>query len=315
MADLPGLNATDVAYNISDSRREAMVEGMQILRSILDDLMSTGLASAAAQPISYWRDLSDRMIDCKLRGVANKLDAIGLLIQSDADWPQKVLARIASLYLLTTSFDRVEEFPPALRAEIYSACGINASRKALSQLPGLKDHWLMIREFDGNNEKVNYRTTWFLGLQSGQVGYLMDYAYGFGEFEYYFQHWSVLDAEIVFYPGAHPRRILMKEGYSRLETSPPIQAPRGLLNLNAMQEFWEHALASSPWIDSVPFIIENIRVVMHNEAYYLTDETGQIVPMHHGGYRLEDTFTKTLRSPGTMIGELRSDGITPFAIW
>jgi hypothetical protein len=259
-----------------ERRMAQMAAGLAELESWLLDLFRQGLATLEGQASSYFNDLAARMVDAKLGTLARRIRQLPSLM-AEADWHEKLLAEIGDIYLLLRAFQRLDTLPEPAQDDLLSLAGVNLKKEDVLSQTGIQDHWLVagqtLEEEDAN---LLARRTWLIGADSGKTALLLDFSWGGAGFETAFKLGTVLRAEVVFYPSAHPQRALLK---SFEYSSEPFSLRNGHPSLAAFANAYADGLAENPWLGRFPTFLEGVVPVFHQKNFVLVDADRRQLPL------------------------------------
>ena len=293
-----------------------MSDGFSVLRQWLVDLMAQGLSQAAVQPVTFWENMAARMVDAKLPGPARTLRSIPELVANDSDWPEKVLGHLGSLYLLTTSFDRLHDLPEGLQTELLHACGVKFTSKTLEPLPGVTDSWLVLSEREMNStEDLRYKVTWMLGHHTGRIGVVLEFAYGYQDFKKRWRKDTAYQGEAVFYPSARPRRMAFKGEVHQEKAPETVPPPSCLESVEALKHHWNEALATGPWMTAIPVAVKGCIIRASKERFWLKDHHNRSIELVGDSDRLWTAFAHGYGRPVTLLAEANEHGLAPVGVW
>lgn len=267
---------------LAEKRREArakrhyqMADGLAELESWLTDLLRQGLASLEGQSNSYWQELSGRMVDAKLPGIARRIRQFPALMEQP-DWHEQLLAEIGDIWLIVRGFANMEHLPEGLQDDLLSVAGVNFKKAEVLAGPGLSDHWLVAGQTESEEENLLARRVWLVGEKSKQNVLLLDFSWGGAEFDTSWKLGTVVEGEVAFYPSAFPQRILFKD--FKL-TDRPFDLANGFATLEKMAEGYAQALAANPWLGQFPAFLQEVVPVYFSEKFYLVDTEGRQLPL------------------------------------
>ncbi len=259
-----------------ERRMAQMAAGLAELESWLLDLFRQGLATLEGQASSYFNDLAARMVDAKLGTLARRIRQLPALI-AEANWHEKLLAELGDIYLLLRAFQRLEQLPEPLQDDLLSLAGVNLKKEVVLAQPGVSDNWLVAGQTE-EEEDANLlaRRTWLIGEKTGKTVLLLDFSWGGAGFEVSFKPGTVLRAEVVFYPSAHPQRALLQ---SFEYSNEPFSLRNGHVSLAAFANAYAGALAENPWLGRFPAFLEGVVPVFHQKNFVLVDALRKQLPL------------------------------------
>lgn len=257
-----------------DQRLERMLAGSRDLERWLLDLIRQGLAQTQVQPPQFWEDMAARLVDAQLGGLARRLRALQLLA-GEADWPEKMLGELGELYLLTRSFDRLEELPPPLQREILNVAGLSVRKEELETQKSVSDDWLVAGKQQGAEENLRFQRTYLLGAKSRRTALVLEFVWGNNAFEISWPVGAAFNADLVFYPGSYPLRAQVRQYQSR---PGPINLPGGFTNFEAFTQAYAKALAANPWLHAFPAALDRALPVIDGGNLLLIDSNRRQLP-------------------------------------
>ena len=316
--ETPSSRSPEADLALSEKRKQnrekrllQMSAGLAELENWLLDLFRQGLATLEGQADTYFNDLAARMVDAKLGTLARRIRQLPLLMNA-ADWHEKILAELGEIYLLLRAFQRLETLPEPLQDDLLSLAGVNFKKEDILSLEAVPDHWLVA----GQTEEVEdgnllARRTWLIGEATGKVALLLDFSWGGQAFETTFRLGTVLRAEVVFYPSAHPQRaVLKKHEYSEAAFS----LRNGHTTLTAFADAYAGALAENPWLGKFPAFLEGVAPIFHQKKFVLVDPQRKQLPLDADddlGWKL---LALSCGRPIGVFGTWAGEAFTPLSV-
>lgn len=240
--------------------------GILELERWLEDLLQVGLAVALARDVAFWEEFAARMVNAKLGGIARRIRIFKTWLHTD-DAHERLLCELGELYLFVKAFQQLETLPPDLQQEILTTAGATIKKEKVLQQEHIENQWLVIGQTEGKEDDIRFRRTWLQGVNTHQIALLLDFAFRFAPFEVNWIVGSLLQATVVYYPGAYLQRAIVKD-FAIIHQA---------VELSAYAD-WEvflrqsaDALAQNPWLFSFAGLVENIVPVLQNEQFFLMD--------------------------------------------
>jgi hypothetical protein len=256
--------------------REAKVrDGMQALAQWLRDLVRGGIGAEEVRRPETWEAISARLWDAQAQGVARQLTAIGNMLQREPNWSPRLLEAIGRLHLLAESYMRLDELPLDQQADLRTAVGFTEKQAELLQQDGTLDLWLALgRRTELNEERLLVQRTWLLGLQTGKIALLLDYAHPtLGKpLDRSFPPATWLQTACVYFPSAYPLRALAKNRESAVASLTDL--PHSHRTLRAAFAAYADALSANPWLERFPMLVAQLVPFYENGALALADSDG-----------------------------------------
>lgn len=261
-----------------EKRQKLMNQGLAELELRLIDIIERGLADTNALGYDLWEDTAARLTDAKLPGLAKQIR-----ISGQQEMPhQQQLQLLASFQLAIRSWKNRNQLDLPQQQELYKLLGVNTKKEDLLQQTSQKDHWLVMGQIEGMEERLRYRRVWLRGQKSQRFILLLDYAFGDQAFERAWPLASAWEGEAFSYPGSYLQRAIFpyprpsKQIYDKL---------KGYDNFAAMRRNYQKALGLQPWLQNYPVYIHQLQPLSEQSRFYLLDAQGQALPV------IEDTPT------------------------
>lgn len=262
-----------------EKRHFAMAAGLAELESWLTDLLRQGLASLEARSEEYWMELSQRMTDAKLKGIARRMRQFPALMREE-DWHEKLLAEIGDIYLIVKGFRTMGRpdcpLGGGLQDDLLGVAGVNFRKAEVLEGDTLSDHWLVAGQTRTEEENLLARRVWFVGEKSGKNVLLLDFSFGGAEFETNWKLGTVVEGEVAFYPSAFPQRVLFKTFQL---ANRPFDLSNGFSTLKKFAEGYAQSLAENPWLGQFPAFLQEVAPVFHEKKFYLVDSEKNQLPL------------------------------------
>lgn len=282
-SDAPSVRSIEAESALAKQRKQnrekrmfQMAAGLAELESWLLDLFRQGLATLEGQASSYFNDLAARMVDAKLGTLARRIRQLPVLM-TETNWHEKLLAEIGDIYLLLRAFQKLDTLPEPLQDDLLSLAGVNLKKEDLLTQTGVPDNWLVAGQtLEDDDANLLARRIWLIGEKTGKKALLLDFAWGGAGFETSFKLGTVLQAEVIFYPSAHPQRALLKKfEYS----NEPFLLRNGYPNLTAFANAYATALGENPWLGRFPAFLEGGVPIFHQKEFVLVDSERKQLPL------------------------------------
>ncbi|WP_119320778.1 SWIM zinc finger family protein [Capsulimonas corticalis] len=297
------------------AQRDAKVAGgVQELDRWLRDLVRGGLAEIASRPYSYWDTPAKRMVDAQAPGLARMVRDMAGVPATGAGWRERLLERLGRLHLLLQGYGRLESLPAETQADIKAAMGFTVAQEQVLAETGVTDRWFVAAQRVEEEDTLRVQRTWLWGSQSGALALILNFAHASQPLDVSLVSGSVLDADLVFFPGAVPLRALVK---TRRDAVPSLSdiPEHGHRTIHAATAAYAAALARSPWLDRYPFALREVCLSPGDERWEVQDAAGQALPIAAAftqGWRL---LGVTGGRPVTVWGEWNGLAFLPLSVW
>jgi hypothetical protein len=261
----------------AERRDNRVQDGLAALQVWLEDLVRNGLARLPGEGPAIWEQQAARLVDAQAPGLAARLRALADLPGRTGDWPQQLLEELGRLSLAVRAYERIDQLAPALQQVVRQYIGFTVREdEVLVSGEAVRDRWQVIGQTRRDDERVRVQRTWLMGQASGRAALLLQFAVGNQPFEAAWLPGSAFEAELVFWPGAHNLRAVLR---SKAEPAPAPQAFWGACGVTELLARHAAALASQPWVDSLPVVLREVVPVCQPSGWRVADAAGQALPV------------------------------------
>jgi hypothetical protein len=272
------------AQRRAETRRQRILEGLDVLERWMCDIVGNGMAGLELQPHAFWEQQAARLVDAQAPGLAGRVRRLAGIPRSGAGWPERLLGELGRLELLIHAFRRLDDLDPALQHDVRQLVGLPLSTEEVAaQGEHEVDDWTMLGqsvEADGN---LRAQRTWLVGLSTHRTALVLQFAPGMQPFPPVASINAVQRMELHFWPGAYPLRARIDrrlgETY-RLDERRP-----GHATIEEFLRFVAGALARNPWLDRFLAVLHDVvPLVGEGGDWSVRDTTGAGLPLAGRGY-------------------------------
>ncbi|WP_151477096.1 SWIM zinc finger family protein [Streptomyces albicerus] len=311
-AGSPSSGDPEAARRRAERRAEKITAGAAELEQRLADLLRGGLAAAEQAGYGLWEETAARMVDAQAPGLAGRVRELGAIPSSGPGWPVRLLEECALLHLLDQGWLRRERLPDGLAATVRSRIGLSGSADG----PPVRDHWLVLAQYDTADSRLTTRRIWLHGAESGRTALLLSYGAAGRAPELALPVGLALDAEVSAYPGAGQLRVALGEQFT--PPAPVPLRPPGVSVARAAAQYGE-ALRDDPWLDSHPVTLGRVIPTPDGDSWQLADADGELAlpltPAAQSRSGLWRLVALSGGTPVTVFGECGHRGFTPLTAW
>src|SRR5258706_2446575 len=309
----PDVPPSAAQFKRVEKRRAQMMNGLDQLDLWLNDLVRNGLASVETQPARFWEGQAAQMVDAQVPGIASWLRRIAAIPNASPDWPEKLLAELGKLALLTHAFRLHEQAESPLQADIRQLVGWTIDQEEINAHGEVvTDDWLILGQRINDVEKVREQRTWMLGAQTRRAAMVLQFAFGQTPFPEVFPLGSHQLAELVFWPGAAPQRARVKERRGKIQ---PVQAIlQGADTIEAFLQSVAAKLALQPWQERFLCVLQDATPICSDKGqrWYVRDKTGAVLPLSKGDHWQLLALSGGL--PVDFVGEWNGETLFPLGV-
>lgn len=315
-ADARGSADPGAARRRAERRAERVTVGAEELEQRLADLLRGGLAAAGQAGYGLWEETAARMVDAQAQGLAARVRELGALPDTGPGRPVRLLEECALLHLLARAWLRRDRLPEGLAATVRSRVGLPASADG----PPVRDHWLVLAQYDTPDSRLTTRRIWLYGTGSGRTALLLSYGAAGRAPELALPAGLALDAELSAYPGGGQPRAALGERFA--PPAPTTVRPPGITTARALARYGE-ALRDDPWLESVPVTLDRVIPAPdgggNGGGWQLADaDEDAALPLSPAALSRPGLWRLVALSGGAPVrvfGECGHQGFTPLAAW
>jgi hypothetical protein len=270
----------------AEKRLARVLAGLDGLELWLGDLVRTGVASVPAGD-GVWSAQAARLVDAQAPGLASRVRRLGFLPRTGADWGERFADGLGRLALLVQAMRRLDALDAPLAADVRSAVGWTLERDEVTATgERVDDQWAIVGQLVEDDDRFRVQRSWLRGLRTGRDALVLQFAAGPARFPEALLPGLVLDAELAFWPGAHPLRALVCE--RRGEMKPLTAWPGSAGGIDALLDAHAQALGRQPWIERFPAVLGGVVPALDGDAaaerFRVIDRDGRVVPLAGTGH-------------------------------
>ncbi|MER5360465.1 SWIM zinc finger family protein [Streptomyces sp. NPDC002785] len=302
----------EAARRRAERRAERITGGAQELEQRLTDLLRGGLAAADQSGYGLWEETAARMVDAQAPGLAARVRELGSIPASGPGWPVRLLEECALLHLLDSAWLGIDRLPEPLAATVRTRVGLTAPAEG----PPVRDHWLVLAQYDTPDGKIVTRRIWLYGRDSGRTALLLSFGAAGRSPGLALPVGVTIDAEITPCPGAGQLRAELGGQFG--VPSPTGTPPPGGTAAAAIGAYG-NALRDDPWLDAWPVTLREVIPVPSEDGWQLVDAAGDAALPIAAAALSRPGLWKLVAlsggSPVTVFGECGHGGFDPLAAW
>ncbi|MEV8389542.1 MULTISPECIES: SWIM zinc finger family protein [unclassified Streptomyces] len=303
----------EAARRRAERRATRISAGASELDQRLTDLLRGGLASAEQSGYGLWEETAARMVDAQAPGLAGRVRELGAIPGSGPGWPVRLLEESALLHLLTTAWLGRDRLPEPLATTVRTRIGLPSPAGG----PPVRDHWLVLAQYDSSDGKLLTRRIRLYGRDSGRSALLLAFGAAGRSPQLGLPVGLMIEAEITPHGGAGQ----LRADWGRQFGAPaPIPGPPPGGSTTAAIEAYGEALGADPWLDAWPVTLSDvIPVPAPGGGWQLADADGEsALPVTGSALSGPGPWKLAALSGGgpvTVFGECGHRGFHPLAAW
>ncbi|WP_075793636.1 SWIM zinc finger family protein [Massilia putida] len=309
---LPNPEAAAQARKREEKREDKVDAGLLELQTWLHDLAREGLASVRSRGQGFWDAIAARMADAQAAPLARRLRRTGsMLYQSGLRNAETLVANeLASLYLLTQAWQRIDQLAPALQADVRALLGWTMSQDEVLRQRPVADRWRVLAQSTFDDDRLRARATWLHGASQGRWALHLQYAVGTQGFDQQLAPGTAFDGELCFYPSAYPLRAQIR----RQDEAWPLSADLEPSDLDGLLGTYADALAAQPFLERHPVLLGGL-VPDDADRGIVRDAHGRRIALHPAFRHPLHLLALSGGHPLTVCGEWDGRMLLPLSVW
>jgi hypothetical protein len=297
----------------AEKRLAQVNKGIELLDLWLNDLVRNGLGSLETQPSTIWEKQAAQMVDAQAQGLASYLRHLATIPNASPNWPEKLLAQLGKLALLSQAFHRIEQLDAAMQEDIRQLIGWNLKEEeVLAHGEHITDNWLILGQALEDIERGRAQRTWLLGTTTRRSALLLQFSFAGEPFSVHYQLGSCQKAELVYWPSVQPQRALIAARQGEMEQFP--ECLPGVETIAAFLDDVASTLAHLPWRDRFLCTLCQVTPVYDETSnrWHICDQHGQALPLVKGEYW--QLLALSGGAPIDLAGEWNGEALLPLGV-
>jgi hypothetical protein len=258
---------------LTPSKEAALTHGVNLLDKWLSGLLISGIATLNSDPHKL-NEISTRMVDSGLSGIARKLRIFPEKIKSTSDWTEFVFRDLSELCLFTSTFKKLDQLDEAAKEDLLSYAGVITKKMDTELLPGLQDDWLYLGYTMESEDKLIIKRNWFYGKHTHKIVLYLEFQFNrFAKFKL-FSYGMIYHSFVRFYFSKVLQRI--KEINPTQPVSSGVNEFKAL-NLNQLLDDYCNLVVLNPFMRHQCYLLKNTGIAMQSGSWYFTGTDNEAV--------------------------------------
>lgn len=260
---------------LTKQKEDALFKGIQLLRKWLDALLINGVSSLQNDSEKIL-EISTRMVDHGLPGIARKLRVIPEKIKESEDWTEFVFSQLGEFYLFLAHFDKLNQLDELQKEDLLSYAGIVYKKSDFIEEHLVQDEWLYLGYHKEKEEKLIIKRNWFYGMHSNLCILFIEFQFNkFVKFKPLICG-NVYRSGVRFFPAKVMQRVkdistdqIVKTDFSKLKK----------VNLSELLDEYCEAVRLNPFIKQQCYLVHEVIVTRQSAGWYLANGKGCMIEM------------------------------------
>ncbi len=300
----------------TQSQREArryknLMIGLQELDLWLCDMVRNGFATLPDQSKQYWSQMADRLVDAHASELATEIREMAVIPERSPDWPEQMLRKIGRLHLLIQGFNRFEQHPPQIQADLKAAIGwLPDTTTEVGET--VDDTWYVLGRRFNLSGKQKVQRTWLWGENSQRFALIFDVAYAKQSINLSLVVGTRFEGTLCFEPSLTPLRASLVAQANPMQATKPFT---GNASIKSANQAFTKALTHNPWLRYFPFALQDISLNKVEDRWMLQDSEGYLLPLPEKFEQVWHLQVLAHTQPLTLFGEWNGHTFHPFTLW
>ncbi|RYD51160.1 MAG: SWIM zinc finger family protein [Sphingobacteriales bacterium] len=252
------------------ARESKAASGLDELLLWMKDSVRSGLVQFPEKGSRFFEDISRRLIDAQLPGLARIVAGIGETNFYAEGWQTQVLDAFARLYLAISGYRNLGDARPQLMQELRGFMGFPQSADSLNE-PLPETDWLVLSKAQSREGALTVEKYWLINAD-GQKGLFLQFLAPGAATSLHLLAGECFRGEVRYYKAAVPLRVQLTPT-QRQTTPPSVPVLRGW---DAVADLESQVLAAAPLLDGMPYVVAALKPVRTPEASWrMEDEHGR----------------------------------------
>lgn len=268
-------------------RLKKVKAGIEELQLLMKDVVRNGIVNMPEKASGMFENLAKRMIDSQAGGLAQMSRELAEINFFRDKWQSEFVDRLLRIYLVTEGFRSEEKADEPLSDEIRSMIGFTQSVEEIKALNGIKDEWFVLGRHTEPQEQLMVQRNWLMGTRTGQYALVLQFYVRSSPPELNLTPGTLVEAELCFYKALYPYRALVKD-MGKVGFPDKV---KGHENWKALAAHESKTYMASPFVSSLPYFINDLRLARSGLKWYLADNEGISLPLHSDITQLNKMLT------------------------
>ncbi len=273
---------TEAQAKRQEARHKKVLDGVGDLQGWLKDLVRNGLLNVPERAQSLFEGIARRMVDAQAPGLAGMMRQLQEINYFGEDWKYELTAGASRVYLVAESYKHLDQLPVEWQDEIRTLVGYpQAKEDVLANGEGVFDDWLVVASESQQQDRLTVEYDWLHGRQSGRFALFLQFMMSGALSEIALLPGSVTVADVAFYKGVNPVRVLFRE--QKGEGEPFIPSGKGCCTgLTEAMQVYRECMTHNPFMYEVPVLVHGVRLVIREKQVWIKDNSECLIPLNLG---------------------------------
>lgn len=261
-------------------REEKVRQGIVELEHFLEDAVRMGLGELSKRKDDTWDKIQRRLIDAQAKGLASRIDWMRQQMRYQAQWTEPVFEALLELHLLLQAYKNQDKLPADFAADIREYIGWNRTKDEVLKTETAVEDWLVLNQGIRYESGLYIQSIWLQNIKKNNLALIRNFAVPQSResLSSGYIAGTVIEAKVDYYSTHFPLRALIErknafEQQAVSETTLQSLENKAFSNLEQAIRYARNCQCQNPFLHEIPLFINNLRLVMKNDALALADNT------------------------------------------
>jgi acid stress-induced BolA-like protein IbaG/YrbA len=238
------------------------------------------LASVQTQPAHFWEHQAARLRDAQAGALDTRVRGLSAIPNATPDWPERLLAELGKIALLTHAFRQEEQLEPGMREEVRQLIGWSLNQEEVNARgETVRDDWLVVGQVVEDTERGRTQRTWLSGLNSGYTAMILQFSFAGQPFSEQFVIGGHQEANLTYWPGTYPQRAQVRARVGEIASFQGTWP--GVTSLDEFLDGVASALGSLPWLEHTLAQLREVTPICSADgtSWFVRDSAGCTLPL------------------------------------
>ncbi len=271
------LSDTHFFSRLSQQKEKTIIQAVLLLNKWLDELLLNGISSLQNDSEKIL-EISTRMVDLGLPGIARKLRLIPEKIKESTDWTEYVFMQLGEFYLFSRLFDNLERLDELEKEDLLSYAGIVYKKTDFIDENMLQDEWLYLGCQKEKEEKLIVKRNWFYGIHSNRTILFLEF-----QFNKFVKLKPLIcgntyRSAVRYFPSKVLQRVkdvsidqIVKSDFSKIKK----------VNLVELLDDYCKAVRLNPFIKHQCYLVHEVKIARQYDRWFFTSHDNQMVELRN----------------------------------
>ena len=258
---------------LTNQKEQDLFKAVIILNRWLDELLLKGISSLQDDSEKII-EISTRMVDLGLPGIARKLRIIPEKIKASADWTEYVFKQLGTFYLFVKSFHRLEQMDELEKEDLLSYAGVVYKKSDFTEVNMLQDEWLYLGHQQEKEEKLIIKRNWFYGIHSNHMILFLEFQFNKFVKLKPLTCGTIYRSAVRFFPSKVAQRV-KDISIDQIVKTDIISIRK--VTLSQLLDHYCNAVSLNPFIRHQCYLLHDVKIARHDDQWFFISKDNQMV--------------------------------------